>query len=229
MKKIVIGLSGGLDSTTLLAILLSQDYEVHCCSFIYGSKHESFEMEAARKVVNYYADKYPGRITHSCIDVRHMFLLVKSNLMAGQGNIPEGHYQDENMKLTIVPGRNLIFASILASIAESENAEAVGLGVHAGDHFIYPDCRPDFIKQLHTVISLSTDNKVQVYAPLLYLEKDAIIRIGIGLRIPYHLTRTCYKSQELSCGKCGSCNERLEAFRKNGLVDPIQYESEINN
>jgi 7-cyano-7-deazaguanine synthase len=149
-----------------------------------------------------------------------------SNLLKSGGDIPEGHYEEESMKLTVVPGRNLIFSAIMAGLAESIGAEDIALGVHSGDHAIYPDCRPDFIISLAETVKASSDGKVKVRTPLLFEDKTSILRIGHSLNppVPYKLTRTCYKDQELSCGKCGSCQERLEAFGKLGIKDPIDYE-----
>ena len=225
MKKIVIGLSGGMDSATLLGILLEQGCEVHCCSFYYGSKHGIWENRAAENLIDFYQNKQFPVFGHF-INLTEAFQGFDSSLLKSGGEIPEGNYKAENMKSTVVPGRNMIFASIMAGLAESINAEVIALGVHAGDHFIYPDCRPDFINSLHKTIHYSTDKKVTVMAPFLDLDKTAILKIGIGLKVPvpYHLTRTCYKDQELSCGKCGSCIERLESFSNLQLTDPIKYQ-----
>jgi 7-cyano-7-deazaguanine synthase len=127
----------------------------------------------------------------------------------------------------VVPARNLIFASILAGYAESIDAGIISLGVHGGDHHVYPDCRPAFISSLNSTVMWATDCKVRVDAPFLYNSKAEILRIGLDLKkvtVPYHLTRTCYKDQVMSCGKCGSCVERLEAFAEVGMIDPIKYE-----
>lgn len=151
--------------------------------------------------------------------------LFKSNLLKDQGEIPEGHYNDSNMSLTVVPGRNSIFITIMAGYAESVDADTVALGVHAGDHVVYPDCRPLFISAMNTAIQASTEEKVHIETPFLHLNKTEILKIGYSLPtpVPYEYSRTCYKDQELSCGKCGSCSERLEAFKLIGKVDPIKY------
>lgn len=231
MRKVVIGLSGGMDSATLLALLLKQGFEVHCCTFHYESKHNKYETKAAEELIEYY-DFYNLPVVHHPIDVTGVFREFSSNLLQSGGEIPEGHYEAENMKLTVIPGRNLIFGSIMAGVAESIGAEFIGLGVHKGDHAIYPDCRPEFINAMRVAIDFSTEGKVIVNCPLQSDTKTSILAKGLSLpkpyTVPYELTRTCYKDQELSCGKCGSCQERLEAFQIYGIKDPIEYDEGIN-
>lgn len=226
--KHVIGLSGGMDSATLLGYLLNktETEQVFCCLFHYGSKHNNWEIAAAIKVVKHYQALYGQRkVVSTIIDVQSAFDNISSNLMLTGGKIPEGHYEAESMKSTVVPGRNLIFASIMAGIAESIGATVVALGVHSGDHHIYPDCRPTFINATYRVVQESSEYKVRVLAPFLNANKGEILHIGLGLthQVPYELTRTCYTSNEVSCGKCGSCVERLEAFENIGKIDPIAY------
>ena len=225
MKKIVLALSGGMDSATLLGYLLEQGAEVHCCVFYYGSKHGQHERKAAENLIDYYQfQDYPVQVSY--FDLTGVFTGFNSALLNPDQDIPEGHYAGENMRKTVVPGRNLIFASILAGIAESIGAKQIALGTHAGDHFIYPDCRTEFIKSLDTTIFLSSDRRVEVITPLDGLDKGGILKLGLSLKnqVPYHLTRTCYKGQPKPCGKCGSCVERLEAFQNNNLKDPVEYE-----
>ena len=218
---IILSLSGGMDSATLLGHLDQEGWsDIHACSFYYGSKHNIYENHSAEKLAKYYS------IPLFYIDISNIMSLFKSNLLLTGESIPEGHYQSEQMRQTVVPSRNLIFSSIMAGIAESMGASAIALGVHSGDHYIYPDCRFEFIQSLDKTIHLSTDGKVKVIAPFINLFKEDILTVGYNLDkpVPYHLTRTCYKAQFLSCGKCGSCVERLEAFHKIGKEDPIQYE-----
>lgn len=225
MKKVVIGLSGGMDSATLLGHLLEQGAEVHCCVFTYGSKHNKYENLAADRIISFY--QTIGMPVHKYFfDLKEVFSKVESNLLLSGGDIPEGHYNDDSMKKTVVPGRNLIFGSIMASVAESIEADEIALGVHSGDHHIYPDCRSEFIKAMDLAIFLSSDKKVQVITPFVGMNKTSILELGHeqSLIIPYDITRTCYKDQELSCGKCGSCMERLEAFKNINEKDPIEYE-----
>jgi 7-cyano-7-deazaguanine synthase len=225
MKKIVMGLSGGMDSTTLLGLLLEQGYEVRCCTFYYGSKHNKWENRTAENVIDFYQGKgFP--VTGHVFNLSETFRDFNSALLLTGEAIPEGHYEAESMRKTVVPGRNMIFASIMAGLAESIGAETIALGVHQGDHFIYPDCRKEFILSLNSSIFLSSNCKIEVISPLINLNKMTILKMGMKLKItpPYELTRTCYKDQELSCGKCGSCQERLEAFKNLNLIDLIKYE-----
>ncbi|MFA5152180.1 MAG: 7-cyano-7-deazaguanine synthase QueC [Clostridia bacterium] len=215
MSKILISLSGGLDSATLLALSTSQGKEVFCVGFRYGSNHNKYEIEAAEKLAEYY------KVPYSVIDLSGVFSRFKSNLLGGE--IPEGHYEDKSMALTVVPGRNIIFTSVLAGYAASEGIEEVGLGIHAGDHAIYPDCRPEFFLTMNSAVAAATDDKVCLCAPFLNLKKGQIVRVGLGLALPYELTRTCYKNQPIACGKCGSCQERIEAFEYNFTPDPVRY------
>lgn len=216
--KVLLSLSGGLDSTCLLAHLVKQGAQVETVSFNYGSKHNASEINAAQRI----AERY--QVSHTVIDLRHAMAGFKSDLLQTGGPIPHGHYEHESMRRTVVPGRNLIFASILIGLAESRGLEYVALGVHQGDHYIYPDCRPDFVNALAYTSKLATEGKVDILAPFLTHTKADIVAVGHTLNVPFELTRTCYEGgMDVACGKCGSCTERLEAFASNGLTDPILY------
>ena len=221
-----MGLSGGMDSATLLGMLLNEGVEIHVCHFDYGSKQNVYEKVAVANIIHYYRlTGLPEIIEHN-FDLTPIFSQFKSNLLKSGGEIPEGHYESDQMKLTVVPGRNTIFASIMMGLAESIGADGIALGVHSGDHHIYPDCRDSFIKALRKTVAEATEGQVRVITPLLPEDKTSILEIGYNLdpAVPYHLTRTCYKDQPNSCGKCGSCVERLEAFTNIGKKDPIKYE-----
>jgi len=216
--KIVLSLSGGMDSAALLGTLLGTGHEVFAVSFFYGSKHNQYELEAARKL----ADRYG--IKRQSMDISGIFAGFKSALLKEDSrSIPEGHYEDRTMVQTVVPGRNMIFSAILAGLAQSFEYDAVALGIHAGDHVIYPDCRPVFKESMDLAIKTASEYSVSLYAPFLGMNKGDIVKVGMEHKVPFELTRTCYKDQSLSCGKCGSCTERLLAFAENGLIDPIQY------
>lgn len=214
MRTAVLSLSGGLDSTTVLAWLVAAGIKPLCYWFDYGSKHNPYERTAVSRI----ADHYGASLT--LLDLREAFAGLKSNLLLGGGDIPEGHYTDSSMSQTVVPGRNLIFLSYAAAVAESTGAQYIALGIHQGDHAIYPDCRREFFKAADTAIYLSTAGKVQVLAPFIDGDKTDIVRWGLANNVPYQWTRTCYKNQPHPCGKCGACVERAEAFRLNGASDP---------
>lgn len=215
--RTIIALSGGMDSTAALAHLLHEGREVECFGFEYGSKHNSFEQEAARKVAVHY------QVSYTLIDLRPVAKHLTSNLLKSGGEIPEGHYNDSSMSQTVVPGRNIIFLSILAGIAWSRNANSIAIGIHQGDHAIYADCRQEFFQQMDKALQLGTDGRVKIVAPFVEMDKIGIVRWGLRHKVPFELTRTCYKHQRLACGKCGSCTERLEAFLGNGVKDPVAY------
>ena len=219
--KALISLSGGMDSATVLAAALEQysPGNVCCVGFTYGSKHNKYEASAAYDLAGYYG------VPYDLLDLSVAFKSFKSDLLKTGGEIPEGHYEAESMRRTVVPGRNLIFLAVLAGYAESHDFRDVWLGVHAGDHHIYPDCRPDFIWAAASAIKFATEGKVKIQTPFIHHTKGDILRRGLSLKVPYQLTRTCYKDQLVACGKCGSCQERLEAFRQNGVEDPLEYES----
>ncbi len=225
--KGIISVSGGLDSTALLGFLQEQAVikwaitELIGVSFYYGSKHNKYENKACLDVMRYYD------IPLIQINLKTAFSAFKSDLLLSGGAIPEGHYQSDNMKSTVVPARNMIFISILTGLAISKQFDFISIGVHSGDHYIYPDCRPDFLTSINDTINLCSEGNVSLVTPFRGMTKGQIIQSVISnkKRVPFELTRTCYKDQELPCGKCGSCVERKEAFKHNNLTDPIKYEA----
>jgi 7-cyano-7-deazaguanine synthase len=219
MPRAIVSLSGGMDSTALLDYVTAGRTAI-AVGFQYGSKHNRYEHQAAYAVAQHYG------VPFKMIDLTSVMENFKSALMMkDDAEVPEGHYEAETMRQTVVPGRNIIFASILAGVAWSEGAEQIYMGVHAGDHYIYPDCRPEFIDAMNEAVYRGTGGKVGLLAPFLHKDKTWIVGKGLENRVPFHLTRTCYKDQTIACGKCGSCQERLEAFKNNGVDDPIEYES----
>ena len=216
--KTILSLSGGIDSASLLGMLLKSGHTVKPVSFQYGSKHGLYELAAAQNLAWYY------KLDLQVIDVTWVFHGFNSALLATDSrSIPEGHYEDKSMSQTVVPGRNMIFTSILAGLAQSLNVDTVALGIHAGDHAIYPDCRPEFAGSMDLTIKTATEYKVSLYTPFLNMTKRDIVKIGLKNNVPFEFTRTCYKDQIEACGLCGSCTERLEAFAQNGISDPIEY------
>ncbi len=221
-EKVVIALSGGMDSATLLAKYIHEFFEVHCLSFFYGSKHNQYELNAAKALTLHYQIKH-----HHFLDLKNIFNLFESNLLQSGGEIPEGHYTEESMSKTVVPGRNSIFLSIMLGYAQTIGASKIALGIHAGDHAIYPDCRKDFAGSFHMVVKEASERKINFEYPFINMNKQQILKLGYSFyrQVPYNKTRTCYKDQPIACGKCGSCVERLEAFSQIGMVDPLEYES----
>lgn len=228
MSGTLIALSGGMDSVTALGLVLAEPLDhavepVEVVIFKYGSKHNPHEFEAFYKVVRHYHD----RIEYAhMIDLEGLFSCLPSStsaLINDDVEVPEGHYQESNMSLTVVPGRNTIFTAILLSIAQSKGLGSIVLGIHSGDHVIYPDCRPAWFHGMQHTVKAASENKVGLLAPFLNGDKTSIIRSGLAVGVPYHLTRTCYTDKPIACGRCGSCQERLEAFANNGIEDPIEY------
>lgn len=219
MGRHIVSLSGGMDSATVLGYVMKRALkeEVEGVGFYYGSKHNPYENTAAKQVAGFYG--IPCRF----IDLKGAMAMSESNLLATGGEIPEGHYEAESMKQTVVPGRNLIFMSVLAGYAMSQGGGSLYFGIHQGDHAIYPDCRMEFFNPMKEAIYQGTDRKVMIHAPFLGQYKAHILMYGLGIDVPYHYTRTCYKDQPVACGKCGACQERLDAFAQNNQADPIDY------
>ena len=209
MKDSVIVLSGGMDSTTLLHERKEQI--ALAVTFDYGSKHNEREIECARKNCDMLG------IEHIVIPLEFMGKYFKSSLLIGGEEIPEGHYADDNMKSTVVPFRNGIMLSIAAGLAESRGLKKVMLANHGGDHVIYPDCRPGFVRAMSEAISEGTYDGVVIDAPYTDITKSDIARIGKRIGVDYSLTYSCYKGGERHCGKCGTCVERMEALRDAGI------------
>jgi 7-cyano-7-deazaguanine synthase len=205
-----------MDSVTLLHFLVKQcGCSMHALSFDYGQKHVKEITYAARHC------KELG-VAHQIIALPFVGSLFQSHLLSTGGEIPEGHYQEENMKQTVVPNRNMIMSAIAVGYGQSVGASFLALGVHAGDHAIYPDCREEFIDALRKAVELSDWHPFTIFAPFQRMTKKEILSIGMQLHPPvdYSKTWTCYKGLDKACGKCGSCQERGEAFKKIGRKDP---------
>lgn len=209
MKDSILVLSGGMDSTTLLHERKEQI--ALAVTFDYGSKHNAREIECARKNCEMLG------IEHLVIPLEFMGRYFKSSLLIGGEDIPEGHYEDDNMKSTVVPFRNGIMLSIAAGLAESRGLKKVMLANHGGDHAIYPDCRPGFVSAMGEAIRQGTYDGIVIDAPYTDITKSDIARIGKKIGVDYSLTYSCYKGGEKHCGKCGTCVERMEALRDAGI------------
>ncbi|WP_281799958.1 7-cyano-7-deazaguanine synthase QueC [Segatella maculosa] len=216
MKDSVIIVSGGMDSITLL---YDKKNEIALgISFNYGSNHNAKEIPLAEMHCRRLG------IKHITINLDFMGQYFKSSLLEGGEAIPEGNYADENMKSTVVPFRNGIMLSIAIGIAESNNLKKVLIANHGGDHTIYPDCRPEFIKAIDAAAYAGTFVNAHVEAPYTHITKGDIARIGKRLGLNYAETWSCYKGADKHCGRCGTCIERKEALTEAGIDDTTEYE-----
>jgi 7-cyano-7-deazaguanine synthase len=215
-------LSGGLDSTVLAASLKAQGHEVACMSFDYGQRHRR-ELEHARVVAE--ALSLPWTL----IDVSALSeLLVGSALTDPAVPVPDGHYAEPSMRSTVVPNRNAIMLAIATGYAVANGHQAVAFGAHAGDHYVYPDCRPAFVSALEQALRLGNEgfavDDFRLLAPFAEMTKTDIVRLGAKLDAPMELSWSCYRGAEWHCGTCGTCVERREAFAEAGVADPTAYE-----
>lgn len=215
MKDALLVYSGGLDSTTMLYEYA--DKIALAVSFDYGSNHNKREIDCAVYHCNLL------NIKHTIINLGFVKSLFKSSLLSGADSIPEGNYDDDNMRSTVVPFRNGIMLSVAAGMAENEGLKYVMIANHGGDHAIYPDCRPDFVSAMDNAIKAGTYEGVRLLAPYTNLTKAQIVEHGAALGVDYSHTWSCYKGGDVHCGKCGTCRERMEAFELAGVSDPTQY------
>ena len=217
--KYVILLSGGLDSTVLLWHLLDEGHQVSALSIDYGQRHRR-ELDAAAALA---AERgVPYRVA----DLRVLGeFLAGSALTSDEIDVPHGHYNDESMKITVVPNRNMLMLSVAAAWAISSSADCIAYAAHSGDHVIYPDCRPEFVRALGQAIALADWRKVRLETPFLKLSKGDICKRGAALGAPLAKTWSCYGGGELHCGRCGTCVERIEAFQLAQVLDPTAYEA----
>ena len=216
MTKIIVVYSGGLDSFTLLNEAIRSGKEVSTLSFNYGQKHS--------KELNY-VEKFCSKeaIDSKIVDVSSIKELFQGSSLTDEVDIPKGHYEDDSMKSTVVPNRNMILIALALGYAVTKEAEEVWFGAHSGDHAIYPDCRPEFVEKMDAVARIANYSPIAVKAPYIAMSKTEILAIGLNMQLDYGLTWTCYEGKELACGICGACHERLESFAANNVIDPIKY------
>ncbi len=244
-RQAVISLSGGMDSSTVLLRLLTEGYQVTAVSFDYGQKHK-VELERAQQLVDYineiamFTDSSAQFIKYKVIKLDGLVDLLNSNLVEGGNDVPEGHYEEDNMKDTVVPNRNKMFSSIIQAIAlsianENDCPVEIAMGIHAGDHAIYPDCRQEFRDADYEAFKQGNwdADKVTYYTPYLKGDKFDILKdgekccneLGLDFDEVYKRTNTSYKpdSAGRSDYKSASSVERIEAFLKLGRKDPVEY------
>jgi 7-cyano-7-deazaguanine synthase len=220
-KKAIAIVSGGMDSVTLAYLLTSEGYDLHLLSFDYGQRHRK-ELEFAARCAGVLGAQ------HDVVDLSSLTSLLKGSALTDAGvAVPDGHYAHENMKITVVPNRNAMMLSIAFVVAVAEGAAVVGAGIHAGDHAIYPDCRPAFAEAFDAMQRLAVEGfgnpDLHLYTPFVDITKAGIVTIGYRLGVDYARTWSCYKGGEAHCGACGTCVERKEAFELAGVPDPTRY------
>lgn len=220
-SKAIAIVSGGLDSVTLAYLLHAEGYTLHLLSFDYGQRHK-------KELI--FAHLCAQRLGAACdvIDLSTITRFLKGSALTDAISVPEGHYAAPNMAITVVPNRNAIMLSVAYAVAVAEQAHLVAAGVHAGDHFIYPDCRPNFIAAFDAMQRFAVegfgDPNLRLEAPFMHLGKHQIVKLGTSLAVPYADTWSCYKGDEKHCGRCGTCVERKYAFRDACVADPTEYE-----
>ncbi|MDO6654981.1 7-cyano-7-deazaguanine synthase QueC [Anaerobacillus sp. 1_MG-2023] len=220
-KKAVIVLSGGLDSTTCMGIAKEKGYELYPITFHYGQKHNR-EVEQAKKVAEYY-----NAPDHRIVNISFLNQIGGSALTDDSIDVPTDMDEDE-IPVTYVPARNMIFLSLASAYAEVIGAEAIYIGVSAVDYSGYPDCRPEFIESMNETVNLATKagatgSEMKIDTPLINLTKADTVSEGLRLSVPYELTTSCYNGEVEACGECDSCRLRLKGFEEAGAVDPIPY------
>ena len=221
MSLVVTTLSGGLDSVTLAYALAAEGFELVAVSYDYGQRHVCEISSAARC-----AERLG--VEHHVVDLRSVgSLLAGSALTDAAVEVPEGHYTDASMAATVVPNRNAIMISVAVGVAVARGAGAVAVAVHAGDHTVYPDCRPAFIDAIELEARVANEGFIaegfQVLAPFLHLRKEEIVQRGVALGVPLAETWSCYVGGDQHCGRCGTCVERREAFDRAGVHDLTAY------
>ncbi|MGN6450102.1 MAG: 7-cyano-7-deazaguanine synthase QueC [Brucella intermedia] len=217
MKTLVV-CSGGLDSVSLAYRIAAEHQLTALLSFDYGQRHRK-ELDSAKACAERLG------VPHQIIDIRTIGASLTGSALTDDVDVPDGHYAEETMKITVVPNRNAIMLAIAFGVAAAQ-ADAVALAVHGGDHFIYPDCRPDFIDAFQTMQDHALDGyaDIKLLAPYVHVSKADIVIDGAKYGTPFAATWSCYKGGEHHCGRCGTCVERREAFHLAGIEDPTLYE-----
>jgi 7-cyano-7-deazaguanine synthase len=219
--RVIVVASGGLDSTVLAYWIAACGSRVMLLSFDYGQRH---------RVELQYAARIAGLLQspHEVVDVSGLGRLLTGSALTDAGvAVPDGYYTDESMRATVVPNRNAIMLDVAVAVAVARGVDAVAFGAHAGDHAIYPDCRPEFVDSFARSARLANAGLLvdgfEVLAPLLGYSKAGIVRLGAALAVPFERTWSCYRGEAVHCGTCGTCTERREAFEQAGVADPTRY------
>jgi 7-cyano-7-deazaguanine synthase len=220
-EKVVAVVSGGLDSTVLVYHLRDLGLDVSMISFDYGQRHRK-ELDHAKKTASRFA------IEHEIVDLTNVTNLISRSVLTDHSrDVPDGHYAENTMKQTVVPNRNAIMLNIAAGWAITLSATSIATAIHAGDHYIYPDCRPVFREKLSEMLKVANEGFIEkffsVRAPFVNSTKGDIVKLGDALGVEWSETWSCYKGGEIHCGSCGTCFERREAFAEAGIEDPTPY------
>lgn len=219
-KKTILIYSGGLDSTTLLYKLLADGHEVKCLSVNYGQKHKK-EIDSAK----YFCGKL--QVDHEVVDLSNITKLISSSSLTSNQEVPEGHYEEESMKATVVPNRNMIMLSVAIGWAINEKFDSVAYAAHNGDHAIYPDCREEFVDHVSKAAELADWHPIKIIRPFIQISKTEIAKLAAKLNVEIDKTWSCYKGKKFHCGKCGTCVERIEALELAGVSDNTTYNNLI--
>jgi len=220
LKKAIAIVSGGLDSVTLAYLLNDEGYQLTLLSFDYGQRHHkelTFAKHTAQQL----------EANHKVVDLSSLRQLLPGSALTDDVAVPDGHYAEETMKITVVPNRNAIMLSIAYGVAVAQQADIVAFGAHAGDHFIYPDCRPQFVNAFDVMQNIAVEGyskpNLHLYTPFIEMGKHDIVTVGYNLNVPFVDTWSCYKGGAIHCGACGTCVERREAFSLANVADPTVY------
>jgi len=213
--KILVVLSGGMDSATLLWLLKSQEHHVEAVTIDYKQRHIK-EIDSAKSLCAMLGVK------HDIIDLSSIGQYLTGSSQSDLSvDVPHGRYDEPSMKLTVVPNRNMLLLAAAGAVAIARKMDQVAYGAHSGDHAIYPDCRPAFVDSMRETFKLADWHQIDIATPFINIDKGRICNLGIDLGVPYHMTWTCYAGDELPCRKCGACVERAEAFAFAKATDPL--------
>jgi 7-cyano-7-deazaguanine synthase len=209
-----------MDSVTLAYLLDSEGYNLLLLSVDYGQRHKK-EISCAKRC----AERLGA--TFDVADISEVGRLLSGSALTDDVEVPHGHYAAENMAVTVVPNRNAIMLSIAYGVAVAREAQLVATAVHAGDHYVYPDCRPQFIEAFEAMQRQAVEGfghpDLHLHTPFVHKTKAQIAEVGTSLSVPYEDTWSCYEGGDLHCGLCGTCSERKEAFQLAGAPDPTEY------
>ncbi len=220
-KSAVAIVSGGMDSVTLAHLLKEEGFGLHMLAVDYGQRHKK-EIDYARRCAERLGASF------DVVDISGVGRLLSGSALTDDIDVPHGHYAEETMAVTVVPNRNAIMLSIAYGVAVARGTQVVATAVHAGDHYVYPDCRPEFIDAFDAMQKRAVegfgDPNLYLYTPFARKTKAQIAEVGVSLGVPYEDTWSCYEGREDHCGLCGTCTERKEAFELAGVSDPTVYQ-----